>query len=1020
MNFLKSHRGLFRGLTSVFAVLFCLILVVTVYATGTYRSKVDEILGTNSGSVERSGDADDYRYQSDYENTTELVNAEKEFNERAEEEGAVLLKGTAEDLKVGGDLNVTLFGIRSYASKMQYNSVIGGTANSNWTVGIKDALEDRGFSVNSTVYEYYRSLRNSYTTTSFTAVNEVPVSELASLSSSDYSGYQDAAIIVLGRPASEGSTFLPGEDGISDASEFSESPTGNILGLSDDERDLVEYAEDLGFDKVIVLLNTSSTMEIEELKQDDGVDSILLMGHPSCYGTYGIADLLKGDALPSGHLPDTYAVNTAKSAAAQNYGSYGYSNYAGDSYTTYVAESEDIYTGYKYYETRYYDTVFGNGNASTASKGETYNGTDTVWDYDNEVSYSFGYGVEASEFTEEITDYDIDFTGETKSTVTVKVTNTGDTAAKHVVQLYVQSPYTTYDKENGIEKSAVQLAAYGKTGEQYETDFTKTVLLAAGETEEITLTFNAKDISSYDSSYSHDSTQGAYLLEAGDYYFATGNGAHDAVQAVIKAQDGTKLTDVEPTGDVIKVNLADEDAVAFTEGANGTLIENRLEDMDFTFSEYGTAFTSQGAQYLTRTDWAGTFPETVTGVTANEYMSYYLENETYDSETANASYDGVTYTDDDYGQDTGYTVLDIMGVTDYDDEAFENVMNCIPRSYYSSYAAGNNAAITEIYLDHGNAADSPCGLIVGYGNYTASIPLFADAGDYKGEAPAVFVGEPVLAATFSHELADAMGSLVGNDTLWTGAYWWFGPGLNLHRTPYNARNNEYYSEDAVLTGCMAADTTAAAQAKGAVVCGKHFAYNDTEDNREGIGPFTTEQAARENELRGFEIAFRDGGMKSVMTGFNRIGVTYSSAHSGLITGILRGEWGHNGLVITDSVKNKSYERAAECLVAGTDFMLGGSGDTTGYWASISETSAASDAVLTAAMREAMHHYLYTFADSALIDGYSEELSISASPWWETALVALSWVTGALTAVLAAGWTASYILGKNRKEDGKDE
>lgn len=1019
MNFFTKYKRLFRGLTSVFTCLFLIVTIVQYYATGTYQGKVDEILGTNSGSVEHSADLSDYKYKSDYGSAEKLMDAGEALNERIEEEGAVLLKGTADDIVVGGDLGVTLFGIRSYL--MHYNGTIGAVTNTSLTAKLNEALEEKGFRVNPEMQEFYQSIAGNYNTQLTTAVNEVPRSEYEAYGINSYDGYSDAAIVVLGRACGEAATYLPGSAGIEKPDEFSQSTTGNILGLSDDEKDLVEYVKEQGFSKIIVLINSANTMEIEALKQDKSIDSIMLIGNPSAYGNYGIADILAGNVLPSGHLTDTYAVNTALAPSAQNFDSYEYANNEDVYSAWYEVESEGIYVGYKYYETRYYDSVMGNGNASIAKKGETVDGGGT-WNYDNEVSYSFGYGVEGSVFTEEITDTQIDWSGETNSTVTVNVTNVGDQAAKHVVQLYVSLPYTDYDRESGLEKAAIQLVGYGKTGETLEKGIDDVVLLGVGDSEEVTIEFNVKDFSSYDSDYSHDGTEGAYILENGSYYFATGNGAHDAVNAVIKEQDATKLTNVKVTGTTYVEDLSE--AVIFTVGEDGkTLIENQLGDMDFAYEEYDDAFTSKGAAYLSRTDWAGTFPITVKGVTANESMLKPLNCKTYDSEVANAEYDGPVYTSEDFGttdQMSEHIAMDLFGITDYDNPMFENVLNGIPLEDYSAYICGNNTAVPEILLEHGNAADSPCGMIVGYGMYNDARPPYAiESGDnsLRGVAPSVYVGAPVLAATFSHKLAAAEGNLIGNDGLWTGVYWWFGPGINLHRSPYNARNNEYYSEDPILTGRMAVDVTIACQEKGIVVCAKHFAFNDIEKNRTGIGVFTSEQAARENELRGFEMAFTDGGMKSVMTGFNRVGTTFSSAHYGLITGICRGEWGFDGLVITDSVKDKNYMLVAESLVAGTNFMLGGAGDASGAWSIVSEEKLLNDTVLAAAARDSVHRYLYTFADTALLDGYEVDASSTGLTWWAMTLNIAMYSFGAVSIVLLVFWALGYIGGRKEKKNG---
>lgn len=156
------------------------------------------------------------------------------------------------------------------------------------------------------------------------------------------------------------------------------------------------------FDKVIVLINSDNPMEIEELKEDKDIDSILWIGEPGTVGLKGVASVLTGEVSPSGHLPDTYAVSSVPSPAMANFGSYtftnateknfGASNYSGSNY---VVESEGIYTGYKYYETRYEDTVLKQGNADSEAGASGDNGS---WNYDQEVSYGFGYGLSYTSF----------------------------------------------------------------------------------------------------------------------------------------------------------------------------------------------------------------------------------------------------------------------------------------------------------------------------------------------------------------------------------------------------------------------------------------------------------------------------------------------------------------------------------------------------------------------------------------------------------------------------------------------
>ena len=983
MNKKRSH--IFRGLASIFlafTVLFGTVMSVAL----SWEGRVNELLGVADDTFARSQDPDDYYYKSDYEDPADLIKAEIALNTRMEAEGAVALKGTP---AVDGN-GVTLFGMRSQA--MQYGGSMGSLVETKQAVSLADALEESGFSVNPDMVSFYKDMEKTYAPTKAaggnctdtnegTTVNEVPVKEYFAISPESMDGYKDAAVVVLGRDAGEGACFYPGEDGIADPDEFSNSATGNILSLSNAERALINYVENQGFKKVIVLLNSACAMEIEELKQDDAVDSILWIGNPGCYGTYGIAELLKGDVLPSGHLTDTYAVNSALAPAMRDYGAYVFTN-ADDIDPSsnnalrsrwYLAEEESIYIGYKYYETRYFDSILDQGNASQALTGETVDGG-KVWDYDNEVSYSFGYGVEGSTFSEEITDAKIDWSGETQSEVTVKVTNIGDNAAKHAVQLYVSLPYTDYDKENGVEKSAIQLVGYGKTGEAKENSFEDVVLLEPGESEDVTITFTATDLYSYDTNEKHDDVTGAYILEAGDYYFATGNGAHDAVQSVLKEQYPDKMKDAEPTGTVYKEAVDSKQTL--TE-SNGTTIQNQLTDGDLNSYNCGTEIT-----YLSRNDWAHTFPEGIGDITATEEMIALLRNEIYDKEAENAAYEGET--EFTYGADNGVQAIALRGL-DYDDPLYDKVLDEVSlQDMLNTYCALMNSN-EDIVMPKENCADSPLGLLGTIGKYTVgTIYEVAEDDPSYGHSTAVYVSENVVAATFSRKLASEQGRLIGNDGLWDGYTAWYAPGLNIHRNQYNARNLEYYSEDSILTGTMGADVYKAARTYGLVPTAKHFAFNDQETNRDGMAVFIGEQASRENELRGFQIAFRDGNATSLMTAFNRLGCTHVGASKGLMNGILRGEWGFKGYVITDSVKSSQYFLPSECLVAGNDRMLGGSNNVSvwGY----TEDEVKDDPVIQAGVRESYHRYLYTYVNSSVMNGISEKTDATgAIAWWILAL-----------------------------------
>ena len=1004
---MKKTSRVFRGAASIFLALMVILGIVGQVANN-WAGKVNELLGVSDATIERSQDPADYRYLSDFQIPSDLIQAEIDLNTRLAAEGSVVLKG---DPAIDGE-SVTLLGMRS-GEKMQFGGSMGELVDGKNVVSLDEALRENGFSVNPDMVQFYKNMEADYAPTRSAggnvvssyedqgcAVGEVPVSEYGA---AELGSYTDAAIIVLGRDAGESACFYPGPNGLSDPDEFTNSPTGNILSLSNDERDLVNWAKDQGFHKIVVLLNSASGMEIEELKQDDAIDSIVWIGNPGAYGTYGIAKLLSGEILPSGHLPDTFAVNSALSPAAQNLGIYIFSNADSIETTTnnalrsswYLVQAEGIYTGYKYYETRYYDTVVGQGNAAKAEHGETADGG-SVWDYDNEVSYTFGYGIEGSTFSEEIIADEIDWSGETDSSFTVRVTNTGDTAAKHVVQLYVSLPYTDNDRKNGVEKSAIQLVGYTKTGEASGSTYADVALLEPGQSEDVTVTFNAQDLYTYDRTYAHDGVYGAWSLEAGEYYFATGNGAHEAVQAVLQEQghgkygvSGAVIVETQPT-DIYKT----------AEGE--IIIQNQLDMADLNNLNTGIEVT-----YLSRNDWAKTFPVSVDGVTATEDMIYMLRNATYNADVEMAGYDGPdSFT---YGADNGIKAVDLVGL-DYDDPMYDELLDELTLEFLvNQYIAllGENA---DIAMPKENPADSPLGMIATIGQRSAgSIYEVSQDDPAYGYATNVYVGAPVAAAAFSPLLQSEEGRLVANDTIWDGYSAWFGPGLNLHRTPYNGRNIAYYSEDSVLTGETAAYVHRSLLELGVVTSTKHFAFNDQETNRDGLALFLNEQAARENELRGFQIPIRDGSLRGLMSAFNRIGCTHVAADKGLMNNILRGEWGWNGFLMTDSVKSAQYFMPRECLMAGNDMMLGGSNNGKVWNFTVDDVK--DDIVVQNALRESYHRKLYYYVNSVLLNGITPESASDGSVvWW----VLMLRIGMGLSFVGFAAFLALFIA-KDRKE-----
>lgn len=1019
----KSGRRVWRGVTTATASLLALSVCASTVVDG-FRTDIDKFLGTKSTKLvtENSDGTDLYTFKSDYTSTTELLHGIQDVGERMSEEGSVLLKNNgALPLTKDETQKITLLGFSSYYPVQggdMGSSLVENTGTDADTVDMVGAFKAKGFGLNQTVADMYEALRptfksevqswggtieyNHITAPSTTGVFSSKEPSQAALDGQnaawkDSMNDNNVMIVTIARSASENGSYNPGTAGV--------DPTQNLnqtdpLGLSDDERDLIQAAVDAKASnggKVIVLLNNASAMEVQEIQDNDGVDAILQVGLPGGYGFYGVADILSGDVNPSGHLTDTYAVKNANSPAAQNFGDLQWTNANPDiKMNDAIVEAENIYIGYKYYETRYFDTVMNQGNASSTVGSST----GSAWNYDDEVTYPFGYGLSYTTFTQTLDDLNVDLENETV-TAKVTVTNTGSVAGKDVVQLYVSLPYTDYDKEHGVEKAAVQLLDYGKTAE-----------LAPGASETVTITADMQNMASWDSTADNAAgTKGCYILDAGDYYFTIGNGAHEAVQNVLAAEG----QDVGGDADKAKSwNLGSQDTTTFATTKNGTAVENQLADMDVNYWLPGTA------TYLTRADWEGTFPKTYKDLTATDEMIDILDNDIYE---INANGDPSTVT---FGADNGLTLADLKGVSDINDERWDMLMDeitleeCMIRT---GFGGTSTKVIESIMSPETIQNDGPNGIysypLGQYANTDASTgdPCVVDANDpnltYK---MGTMVNETVIAQTFNKDLAADYGRVIGNYSLWANTTIFWGIGTNLHRLPYNARNHEYYSEDAVLTAGQGTAYAAAAMEYGVIIAPKHLAFNDTEINRTGVSVFMTEQQARENELRGTQGIVENAHVLGVMTAYNRVGITQDNAHTGLTKNILRNEWGFQGLISEDFIQDANYVVLKEAVLNGVT-MSCNTGDNT--MAAVSEKypywtveAVSQDTTMMTALKQAMKYQNYALANSNAMDGMASNTKlVSVRTWYDNALTAVQIVFAALT-VLAA---AMYVLDERKSK-----
>ena len=1020
---MSRKRNLWRGLTTLTASL----LTVSVAAgpvVDSYRTDIDKFLGTKSSAmVTDSTDEDMYTYKSDYSSTTELLDSIEDLGERMSEEGTVLLKNENNALPLSKDetQKLSLLGFSSYYPVQ--GGDMGSSLNENKgtdadTVDFVEALDAKGFKINEDLHDLYKSLESDFKTevnmwgnimeyyhitapaTDGVFASKEPSQEKMDSVDDKWKDSMDdynVMLVTIGRSSTENGTYLPGVDGVDASQDLNQT---DPLGLSDDERDLinaaVEAKENNG-GKVIVMLNNANAMEIDEIKNNDGVDAIMEIGFPGGYGFYGVADILSGEANPSGHLTDTYAVTNANSPSAQNFGNYEWTN-ADPSVNINAeeVEAEDIYTGYKYYETRYADTVLGQGNAD-ATVGSS---TGKAWNYDDEVSYPFGYGLSYTTFEQTLKSVDVDLANRTV-TAEVDVKNTGDVAGKDVVQLYTSVPYTDYDVENKVEKSAVQLL-----------DYEKTDMIEPGESQTVTITADAQDMASWDSSCENEAgTTGNWILDNGTYYFTVGNGAHEAVNNVLAAQD----QDVEGNKDNVQTwELGDFDSSSFAVTLNGTPVENQLQDADLN------NWMEDTVTYLSRNDWEGTWPETYKDLTATDEMISTMADDYSDIE-ANGDPSSVTF-----GADNGMTLANMKGVEDITDERWSTLMDqltleeCLIRTGLGGTSTKVIESITSpeaIQNDGPNGFNSyPLGQYANSDASTGDPCVIAEDDPNRDYKMGVMANETVIGQTFSKQLAAEWGKAVGNYSLWANTAIWWGVGTNLHRTPYNARNHEYFSEDAVLTAGQGAAIIKAGHEYGVLIAPKHLAFNDTEINRTGIAEFMTEQAARENELRGTQSCIEDANALAVMTTYNRVGCVTSNAHTGLLLNILHKEWGFKGLMSEDFIQDPAYTKIHMAVHNGVT-MTCNTGDNTmaaveAVWPYWSVENASQSEELLTDLKQAMLYQNYALANSNAMDGMSTSTHIEKlNTWYDNLITGLRIGFGVLTVLCAA----MYLLGLKKKE-----
>ena len=954
------------------ALLLAFTFALNILSLTKFDNIFEKFFGSQPSGVR--GDtlgADVEYYKSDFNSASELYKYEEGKVAEIVMEGITLLENDG-ILPLAKGTSISIF------SHSSVDLVSGGSGSGSGsfelTKDLKEGLEGAGLNVNETLWNFYKSGKGSsykrgtgvinYGADLDWSINECPLDVITKDTNVVNSFDGKVAMFVLSRTGGEGG------DEARDMAAFGGKSGQHYLEPDETELEIISYLNE-NFEDVIILVNCNNAIELGWVKDYENISAVVNFPGAGRTGTYGLGYMLTGldadgnEISASGHLVDTWVYDNFSSPAMQNMGDFRFT----DTDYYYVNYSEGIYVGYRYYETRYEDAVLGQGNAGD-------------YNYDDTVIYPFGYGLSYTSF--EWLNFNMseaDAEGNIK--VKVDVTNTGDRSGKEVVQIYGQAPYT-----GGVEKSSVVLIGFAKTS-----------LLAPSASETVEITVNLKDLTSYDTGA--NGGKGGYILDQGNYYITAASNAHEAVNAII-TEKGEKTENIidskndssTSSGKMVGVHYqAEYDSTTYSQIDDNNTIENQFADASLS-----------DAVYLSRSDWSKMendglrYGEISDALSKAEVNGKQFVAEA--SEELKAALKSFFSLNPDEGKSViritsdkknGIDLIDLRGLA-FDDPLWDELLDQISLDELSKLIdecgycspevkSMNKPKVTDL--------DGPAGLndIIAHG----SMPIG------EGLQAMTWPTQYMLACSWNVKLAEDMGRGIAEDGLYSGTAGWYGPGMNIHRTPFAGRNFEYYSEDAFLSGALGKAEVYGAATKGMYAFIKHFALNDQETHRDerGLATFAEEQAIREIYLKPFEMTIVDNNVEifyneavknedgnitgyekktatvpaatAIMTSFNRIGATWAGGHYGLITNVLRGEWGFNGFVLTDyevGAGKGSYMDTLQSLAAGGDGKLKTVGMDALFGFDVSKHPAYQEYA-----RDAAHHILYTVVNSAGMNGF---------------------------------------------------
>ena len=877
-----------------------LVLAVSL-ATGTFLNV----------SAKQYLPTEDAAYAPQFGTLNEAKRAGNKLNERIAEEGMILLKNEATDgraaLPLGAsERRVSVFGSRSDCEIKGGSGSGSGVAYEGVT--FLQAMEDAGFQLNPKLKELYAA----------TGENEPGIGSYTPEIVSSYPAYSDLAIIVFSRTGHEGSDMTVNKDGTHEL-----QPTANELALLNH---VCEQAKNGVFKKVLFLLNVRNVVEIGDYVDNPEIDAILYAGMAGSVGMKAVPRILTGEVNPSGRTVDVWPADFTKDPTWYNVLTNTHSGGStvnigtGPDGTSLPASvrsldyEEGIYVGYKWYETA--STIEGYFDAEEANQSKLASqASDPYYNRANGVLFPFGYGLSYTTFSWTVGEPS--FSGEITAeqagdrvTVPVTVKNTGRFAGKDVVEAYVRAPY---DAETApVEKSDVSMIA-----------FEKTKLLQPGEEQTLNIEFDISDLASFDWNDANGNGFQGYELEPGNYQVLLRSDSHTD-----KAEGC--LVEYSVSGAGIQYNKDGiDDPLNYNKGFGEETAKAVFSQNDeFNTARVGreidlmgekTFITEEDAKYVSRSNWYQPQSPTTGELTYSDAAVKVLFDQVYYGACKDQPTDPWYKTAEDipgYGQ-TGEVeggwkqapkgsdpnrvceiqLSDMTGVP-IDDPLWVEFMNQLTWSEMTNLLTQCNYLTPAI-----NCIGKPL-------TFDVDGPAQLRNKHNGGQSGTFWCSATIVASTYNKELCYEQGLHIGMEGMLienNGVFvnGWYGPGLNTHRSPFGGRNFEYYSQDGVQGGLIAAAVIKGTTEMGMHVYAKHYVVNDQDTSRNqngGISVWCNEQALREVYLRQFEYAVEYGNLNGMMKSHGKLGLYATQNNFQLNITVPCNEWGYEGVSVTDLVQ----------------------------------------------------------------------------------------------------------------------